>query len=260
MSRIYCDVCGTAYSEKETHCRNCGCARPIKESALEDAGTENSVYTYVKGGRFSKSNVRKRNQGKVFDDNSSVPEENREQPQENGERTDKGLVIAVCVLLLAIVAVVIYIVTRFFASGSVIGEPSGQDVQPSNNSVISTTVMPETTDTTVAPETEATVETTEEQTVPSSETQPTQVQNNYVKPYTLSTENRKNDVTLYRNYSFDLELHDATGELMDIEWVVADPEICSVEGNTVTGLKVGKTTVQVTIDDITYSCIVRVKA
>lgn len=67
MSKIICDVCGSAYSDTASQCPICGTARrdttatvPSPEQTLD---TENG-YTYVKGGRFSRSNVKKYNSGK----------------------------------------------------------------------------------------------------------------------------------------------------------------------------------------------------
>ena len=258
MNKVYCDVCGTAYSEKDTHCHNCGCARPAQEISAEDVQNENGTYTYVKGGRFSKANVRKRNQDKPRTEASQQIESS-----EDENKADRGLVIAVCVLLLAVVAVVIYIVTRFFAPGT--PENSGGSVLPETTaeSVVMTTSPAETTEELIVPTTEEPPVETVPETQP--ETQPTTVpateanNNYYVKPYKTNKEDQKNDATTYKGVSFPLMLIDATGEVMDVDWLVEDPTICSVEGNTVTGLKRGTTKVYVIIDGETYSCIVRVK-
>lgn len=67
MSKIICDVCGSAYSDTASQCPICGTARrdttattPSPEQTLDT----DSGYTYVKGGRFSRSNVKKYNSGK----------------------------------------------------------------------------------------------------------------------------------------------------------------------------------------------------
>ena len=118
MSKIICDVCGTAYPETASACPICGSAKvgtdPVSAPATE---ADSSAYAYVKGGRFSKRNVRRR--GKP----GARPEERRSaagsarntnnDPSE--ENTNIGLVIVVVLLLLAIIAVVIYIAVRFFA-------------------------------------------------------------------------------------------------------------------------------------------------
>ena len=63
MSKIICDVCGTAYPDTASQCPICGCARPDHPQAAAGNSAGEQVdagggYTYVKGGRFSKSNVR----------------------------------------------------------------------------------------------------------------------------------------------------------------------------------------------------------
>lgn len=61
MNKIICDVCGTSYPETAEQCPICGAAKT--DSAKTTTGGE-SGYAYVKGGRFSHANVRKRNAGK----------------------------------------------------------------------------------------------------------------------------------------------------------------------------------------------------
>ncbi len=63
MSKVICDICGSSYPETSTQCPICGCVKPAQTSAVEDSDQQSGGYTYVKGGRFSKANVRKRNQG-----------------------------------------------------------------------------------------------------------------------------------------------------------------------------------------------------
>ena len=117
MSKIICDVCGTSYPESATQCPICGCVRSVDARVV--AGSTNDVeaqssgtYTYVKGGRFSKANVKKRNKGMAV---TPVETTRQDMPdaRENGKK-DVGIVITTVFLLLAIVAVVIYIAVRFF--------------------------------------------------------------------------------------------------------------------------------------------------
>lgn len=118
MSKIICDVCGTAYPENAAQCPICGCAKPCDANlAVSDTASDEGAggsYTYVKGGRFSKANVKKRNKGgsnavrKASRQDAPVPVDN------GGDKSNKGLIITAVVLLLAIIAVVIYIGVRFF--------------------------------------------------------------------------------------------------------------------------------------------------
>lgn len=123
MSKVICDVCGTAYAETVTQCPICGCVRSadakVVPGTADEGKRENGSYTYVKGGRFSKANVKKRNQANraepAASDMESRQEKRERMRKEQSEKSNKGLVITVVVLLLAIVAVVAYIVVRFFA-------------------------------------------------------------------------------------------------------------------------------------------------
>lgn len=124
MSKIICDVCGTSYPETADQCPICGCVRPVNiQGVISDNEAEDtkSGYTYVKGGRFSKANVKKRS---IANQSTSYEEPEMNEPQEKEKTgTNKGLVITAMVLLLAIVAVIVYITVRFFGMG---GSEPGQ--------------------------------------------------------------------------------------------------------------------------------------
>lgn len=117
MSKIICDVCGTSYPETATQCPICGCVRPSDVNVVagdteEKVAAQSGTYTYVKGGRFSKSNVKRRNRAQQSNDTPTVVS-NESKKKQKGSR-DTGLVVAICILLMAIVAVVVYIALHFF--------------------------------------------------------------------------------------------------------------------------------------------------
>lgn len=108
MNKVICDVCGTAYPETANVCPICGSARVSSQgAAAETEDQETTARTYVKGGHFSKKNVRSRNsRGRSSDSSRRAPDQE--------EKTSKGLIAVVVLLLIAIVAVVIYIGIQFF--------------------------------------------------------------------------------------------------------------------------------------------------
>lgn len=114
MSKVICDVCGTTFPETANQCPICGSARNASAQTAADNGahTESGpAYSHVSGGRFSKSNVQKRNKtGKPMQRSSGEP---AQKGDDNG--SNKGLVIVVIALLLAIIAVCIYIGITLFA-------------------------------------------------------------------------------------------------------------------------------------------------
>lgn len=122
MSKIICDICGTSYPETAKQCPICGCVRPGDvQRVTNEVKTDGKVstgYTYVKGGRFSKSNVKKRTKVGTTAKPAATPAIKKE--KENEPQSSRGLVIAAIVLLLAIIGVVIYIALHFFGpiSGS----------------------------------------------------------------------------------------------------------------------------------------------
>jgi hypothetical protein len=131
MSKIICDVCGTTYAETSAQCPICGSAR---KSVDQTAAGEGNSYAYVRGGRFSKSNVRKRNRtGKDFTRQApaaSAPAKKTSEPAKPAKRREpevreedtvvvnKGLIVVVVILLLAIIAVTGYIVAKFVKPGN----------------------------------------------------------------------------------------------------------------------------------------------
>ena len=120
MSKIICDVCGTSYSETATHCPICGCVRPgeavvVTGDTNDVEASVNGTYNYVKGGRFSKSNVKKHNNGVPL--RTVAAKEGHQDSKSDTKKNEKPFIIAVVALLLAIVAIVIYIAVRFFALG-----------------------------------------------------------------------------------------------------------------------------------------------
>ena len=130
MNKVICDVCGTAYPETASVCPICNSAR--KSAEQTDAATtmgevEVNSHSHVKGGRFSKKNVRKRSKG------GNVPAKRHDRDEE--EPSNTGLIIVVVLLLLAIIAVVIYIGVHFFAQGDKPNnEPTGPSyVQPTDD-------------------------------------------------------------------------------------------------------------------------------
>ena len=122
MSKIVCDVCGTSYGETATHCPICGCVRAVAPKISYDeqeqpAYTPRPGYTPVRGGRFSKANVKKRNKARKAELSSDTEAPVSAVPEADDKKeTDKGLLILFIVLLLSIVAVVCYILIRLFGS------------------------------------------------------------------------------------------------------------------------------------------------
>lgn len=138
MSKIICDICGTSYPETAKQCPICGCVRPGDvqrvTNEIKSDGNVSTGYTYVKGGRFSKSNVKKRSKS-----NNSAPAVSKTTPpkdkNDGEEKTNRGLVITAVVLLLAIIGVVIYIAVRFFGPISTPKDTEGSTANTQQNIV-----------------------------------------------------------------------------------------------------------------------------
>ena len=139
MSKIICDVCGTVFPETAAQCPICGCAKSPTAQAVapeetQQTGEHATGYTYVKGGRFSKTNVRRSAAG-VAPERQAAPQrrtpERRAPQKQQPEGSNKGLIAVVAILLVAIVVVAVYIGVQVFMS-DLGGKPNGNgDKNPS---------------------------------------------------------------------------------------------------------------------------------
>jgi len=125
MSKLICDVCGTTYPETATQCPICGSAKtsPDQTSAGEGADVDTREYAYVKGGRFSKKNVGKRNTTTRSSAKSAKRRSENTRPEPE-EPNNTGLIVVVILLMLAIVAVLIYIVARYWGNQELPDNPT----------------------------------------------------------------------------------------------------------------------------------------
>ena len=112
MSKVICDICGTSFPESATQCPICGCVRPADAVSVQDEVPTTTGYTYVKGGRFSKANVRKRNQMAAQAAGGAEHGGSQEQQGSSGKRT-AGLIIALTCVVLILACLVLFVVTQW---------------------------------------------------------------------------------------------------------------------------------------------------
>lgn len=153
MSKVICDICGTTYPETAAQCPICGSARVTDQQTAagpqEEAINSTASYAYVKGGRFSKKNVRKRSKGESTVATAPAPsaapqprrrtadpqpqrrpadarkeQDNRKRQEEEEEPNNTGLVIVVVLLMVAIALVLVYLILPYFQSDSEDPTPS----------------------------------------------------------------------------------------------------------------------------------------
>lgn len=144
MSKVICEICGTAYPDTENECPVCGFEKTETAEILEEEGTAAANPGHVKGGRFSKSNVNKKNS----DSNRKAEAPAKRKRKKKRGNSDRGLIIAIIVLLLAIIATAGYIYIKYFAPEWAAGE----DTKP-----VETTTEP--TIQTLPPQTQGSTET-----------------------------------------------------------------------------------------------------
>ncbi len=120
MNKVICDICGTSYPETAEQCPICGFARdmsaaPVSEELLMEQPQHTPAKSHVKGGRFSASNVRKRNkstpryQPQLTDDEDDSYRTQEDAPTES----NKPLVIILIILIVAILVVSGFLVSKY---------------------------------------------------------------------------------------------------------------------------------------------------
>lgn len=117
MSKVICDICGTSFPESATQCPICGCVRPADAVSVQDEIPTTTGYTYVKGGRFSKANVRKRNQ--MAAQAAGGADHGGHQDQGSSGKRTVGLIIALTCAVLILACLVLFVVSQW--SGGLFG-------------------------------------------------------------------------------------------------------------------------------------------
>ena len=135
MSKITCELCGTIYEDTLPACPTCATEKPAAvEFSVPEADAPRKPYVPTKGGRFSQSNVKKRLANKGVAPAPVPAKPVKEKPQEQKPRQQKpakrpapapapapagkdkphiGLVITAILLVIAIIAMLIYIYVTF---------------------------------------------------------------------------------------------------------------------------------------------------
>ena len=152
MNQIICDICGSAYPEGYDRCPVCSYPRQGGEKVVA-AGAVEAVPEKVKGGQFSKKNVKKRRKAQkkaalaampaepLEGDEAVETEENEAAAEPRSSRPNRPLWITIIILLIAIVLVAAYIAMRF-------GQGLGMFL-PEQTTTPATTAPAETTEPTV---------------------------------------------------------------------------------------------------------------
>ena len=132
MSKIICDVCGTRYPDTAEQCPICGHIRAASGKTAEDVfvmdDARGETRQKVRGGRFSKANVKKRTEGNLHYEAAPVKkrkpskkvEEEYPVPQsediftedKQNRRANTILNILLVLVILALLAVTGYILTQ----------------------------------------------------------------------------------------------------------------------------------------------------
>lgn len=160
MNKIICEICGTVYPDNASLCPICGYPRNTKDysnTTQEHSASAVQSSEHVRGGRFSNSNVKKRNQPsnvqhRPRDRRASGQEWDRLESRTKPQRSEnRGLVITVIVLLIAVILLGAYIGIRFFrgadaydrAAATATAPPTtpSEETEPEHTDVICTDIQ-----------------------------------------------------------------------------------------------------------------------
>ena len=158
MSKIICDVCGTRYPESAQQCPICGRIRVTDGKTAEDSivmdEAQVSSRPKVRGGRFSKANVRKRNENmpryEMEEENNRIQkQENPEEEYEELEPQGKANVVVnvlLAVVIVALLAVTGYIFVKYLLPNIM---PASETTAATEETMIETEAPTETEEPTI---------------------------------------------------------------------------------------------------------------
>lgn len=163
MGKIICDICGATYPETENQCPICGTAKTEASITAMDTAAQGDDFAYVKGGRFSQSNVKRHSNNrelprtaqpkvkpetqkqkerptrpqqpekKTQDRSSAAARRERKRRQEKESSSNLGLIIIAIILVMAIVAICAFLVMRWMEEQNAIPtDPSTTNGQINN--------------------------------------------------------------------------------------------------------------------------------
>lgn len=233
MNKVVCNICGTSYPENAVQCPICGFAHSPENTGSDMQDGNEIGYKHVKGGRYSKANVRKRNSAaQVSDVELLEPASVSEKPKKKQSRV--GLIVIVIVLLLAILVSVAYIALRFFIPNDFLYEGTDDFTLPINTE-------------TTQPSTQASVE---------EETPAVSENNDSVCTAVTLTDTQVTLTEAAQTYQMLVTL-DPTDTTDTLDFVSSDPTVATIDDNgVVTAVADGTALITVTCGKATAECTV----
>lgn len=123
MSKIVCEICGTAYSSADAQCPVCGFEKPVTADFADACARGNTGPVAVpekkrssKGGRYTKANVTKRlsangKPGSAPKNPTGKPRKKRRSKKR--DNSNRGLVVLIVILLIGILLVGGYLLLKY---------------------------------------------------------------------------------------------------------------------------------------------------
>lgn len=290
MSKVVCDICGTSYPATTTQCPICGCVKPINTGAVIDIESASGAYTHVKGGHFSKKNVKKMSGGFI---QTPQPSHSTREMDKEIEKTKRITRITAAIILLVTIAVCLYLFVDIYRDFLFPAEEETQtteveevviipceDIDPSHNTVtlndtqqhmrLEVICTPANTTDTVHFES-----TNQEIVLVDHEGNLTAVSDGEATiiiscgqikkqcrvicegldiPVTEFSLNRTEFTLFFQGDSW--VLYNGVIPVTEVVWTSANPEVATIENGKVVAVSKGDTFVYADYDGNTYSCLV----
>lgn len=143
MNKVICDICGTSYPDTAEQCPICGYSRDLGTLLGDEIQIQEQPATQVsqpvKGGRFSASNVRKRNQStpayesQTDDGQDDEADEALDQEYDQEPRQSSAvLVVLLVIVITALLAASAYIAVKYIVPNVLVEEtvPTTEMTEP----------------------------------------------------------------------------------------------------------------------------------
>lgn len=150
MSKIVCDICGTAYSDTEDQCPICGCAKDVSALALAEELLEQEIPAAASAVTSGKKSVFKEetfdDDDDDFDDDDDDYDEDDEdddddEDDEDEHKSNAGLVIALVIVILALIAVSAFILVKYFLPNMAAPETTAPSIVETTEPAAETTEL-----------------------------------------------------------------------------------------------------------------------
>ena len=159
MSKIICDICGTAYPDTEAECPICGCAKDVSAASLVDELLEEEIAAapaVTPTAKNKKAKAPVYEEEDFFDEESDDDEDYEDDEEDEDEydeddddddddgeehKSNAGLVIALVLVVLMLIAVSAFILVKYFLPNVAAPETTAPSTVETTEAPVETTEL-----------------------------------------------------------------------------------------------------------------------